>query len=61
VGETLTPRRRNDDVRTDRTDRRRDDDGDEFGGKRIDREALNVSCRPGPSRMVKRDEAWRLD
>ena len=50
MGETLTPRRRNDDVRTDRTDRRRDDDGDEFGGKRIDREALNVSCRPGPSR-----------
>lgn len=51
VGETLTPRRRNDDVRTDRTDRRRDDDDDdEFGGKRIDREALNVSCRPGPSR-----------
>jgi hypothetical protein len=54
VGETWAPRRRNGDECTDRTDRRPDDD-DVFE-KRIDREGLNVGCRPGPSRRVKRDE-----
>lgn len=55
MGETLTPCRRNGDVGTDRTDRRRD--GDEFA-KRIDREDLDLKCRPRPSERVKRDDAW---